>query len=172
MKKSILLMAIAIVMLAGCRHKTTQKDLQKAEAALFNEDQTMNMEAVPTAIDAFDKYAQENPEAENAADYLFRAFEVAVNTHQEPQQSIDLATRLLERYPDYDKNSVALFMLATFVYDEQLHDLDQARDCYQRIIDSYPDSPFAADAAIAIQQLGMTPEELIKMFESKNGSGL
>ena len=72
----------------------------------------------------------------------------------------------MTNYPQFDKNPVALFMLASYVYDEQLHDLDQARAAYERIVNEYPESPFARDAAISIQQLGMTPEELIKMFES------
>ena len=58
-------------------------------------------------------------------------------------------------------------MLATFVYDDQQHDLDKAREAYQQVIDQYPDSPFARDAEIAITQLGMTPEELIRKFEEQ-----
>ena len=38
-------------------------------------------------------------------------------------------------------------------------------DRIQRVIDEYPGTPFADDAAIAITQLGMTPEELVRMFE-------
>ena len=68
-------------------------------------------------------------------------------------------------YPKFDKNPVALFMLASFIYEERLGDLDKARETYQQIIDNYPDSPFAGDAALSIEHLGMTPEELIRMFE-------
>ena len=95
---------------------------------------------------------------------------VSVNTKQDAQQSIKLVNKLVADYPKCDKNPVALFMLATFVYDEQLHDLDKARETYQQIIDNYPDNPFAKDASIAITQLGMTPDELIRMFESNEKS--
>ena len=169
MKKSILLFAVLLLFTVACNHnsKVTEKDVKKAEAALFNEDQTTNKEAVPNAITTFSKYAEENPEAANAPEYLFKAVEISVNTKQEAQQSIDLVNRLVSNYPKFEKNPVALFMLATFVYDEQLHDLDKARETYQQVIDNYPDSPFANDASIAITQLGMTPEELIKMFEAQ-----
>ncbi|MBO7082933.1 MAG: tetratricopeptide repeat protein [Bacteroidales bacterium] len=169
MKKSILLFAVLLLFAVACNHnsKVTEKDVKKAEAALFNEDQTTNKEAVPNAITTFSKYAEENPEAANAPEYLFKAVEISVNTKQEAQQSIDLVNRLVSNYPKFEKNPVALFMLATFVYDEQLHDLDKARETYQQVIDNYPDSPFANDASIAITQLGMTPEELIKMFEAQ-----
>lgn len=170
MKKNIVLLAIAMLFVtAGCHNqntKITEKDVKKAEEALFNADLTTNPEAVPNAIATFSKYAEENPDNANAPEYLFKALEVSVNTKQDAQQSIDLCNRLLTNYPQFDKNPVALFMLASYVYDEQLHDLDQARAAYERIVNEYPESPFARDAAISIQQLGMTPEELIKMFES------
>ena len=168
----MLLFAVLLLVVAGCNRNVknptvTENDVKKAEAALFNEDLSANAEAVPGAIETFCKYAEENPNAENASEYLFKAFEVSVNTKQDPKQSIDLANRLLAAYPNCDKNPVALFMLATFVYDEQLHDLDKAREAYQQVIDNYPDSPFAKDAEISITQLGMTPEELIRMFEER-----
>ena len=169
MKRSVLFLAVAMmIVMVGCNNKkTTQNDVKKAEAALFNEDQTTNAEAVPNAIATFSKYAEENPEAADAAEYLFKAVEISINTKQDAQQSIDLVNRLVKNYPTFDKNPVALFMLATFVYDEQQHDLDKAREAYQQVIDQYPDSPFARDAEIAITQLGMTPEELIRMFEAQ-----
>lgn len=173
MKKYLLIIVMVLFAIAGCNRsakntKTTENDVKKAEAALFNEDMSANAEAVPEAIEAFSKYAEENPDAENAAEYLFKAFEVSVNTKQEAGKSIELADRLLSGFPTFDKNPVALFMLATFVYDDQLHNLDKARECYQQVIDNYPDSPFAKDAAISITQLGMTTEELIKMFEGND----
>ena len=171
MKKSVLLFAI-LLLLVGCNRavKTSENDVKKAEEALFNQDMTTNFDAVPNAIETFSKYAEENPDADNALEYLFKAFEVSVNTKQDAQQSIGLCNRLVNTYPKFDKNPVALFMLATFVYDEQLHDLDKARDAYQQVIDNYPESPFARDAEISITQLGMTPEELIKMFESQENT--
>ena len=174
MKKTFVLLAIAMMFaLVGCHNqtpKTSVKDVQKAEETLFNEDQTTNPDAIPDAIATFSKYADENPEAADAPEYLFKAVEISINTKQDAQQSIDLVQRLVTNYPEFDKDPVALFMLATFVYDEQMHDLDQARETYQQVVDNYPDSPFADDAAIAITQLGMTPEELVKMFEAAASS--
>lgn len=171
MKKVLILLAAVMVIAASCNRvvKTTEEDVKKAEAALFNDNMTTNAEAVPTAIEAFSKYAEENPEAANAEEYLFKAFEVSVNTKQDANQSIDLAERFMKAYPKSDKAPVALFMLASFVYEDQLNDLDKARAAYQRIMDEYPTSPFANDAAASIKHLGMSPEDLIKMFEAQQG---
>ena len=106
-------------------------------------------------------------ETYDSPEVLFNAIGEAASTSQDPQRTVKMVDQLVTDYPDYENNPVALFMLASFVYDEQLHDLDKARETYQRIIDEYPDTPFAADAAIAITQLGMTPEELVRMFEEQ-----
>lgn len=177
MKKKLLWIAMMVLALVGCDHqvknpKTTEDQVKKAEAALFNGDMGVHAEAVPEAIATFSKYAEEHPEADHAPEYLFKAFELSVNTKQETGKSIELADRLLSAFPKYDKNPVALFMLATFVYDDQLHDLDKARECYQRIMRDYPESPFARDAAISIEQLGMSPDELVRRFEEREELGV
>lgn len=118
---------------------------------------------VKTQPEVGDVILYDSPEA------LFNALGEGINAKQDPQESIMMVDQLVTDYPKYENTPVALFMLASFVYDEQLHDLDKARETYQRIIDEYPDTPFAADASIAITQLGMTPEELVRMFEEQQG---
>ena len=112
----------------------------------------------------------ENAETEvnaNSPEALFNAIGERMYAKQDPQETIKMVDRLVTDYPEYENNPVALFMLASFVYDEQMHDLDKARETYQRVIDEYPGTPFANDATIAITQLGMTPEELVRMFEEQ-----
>ena len=169
MKTNLLFIALLLLAFVSCQRnaKTTEAQVKEAEAALFNDDMSANVEAVPNAIATFVKYAEDHADAPEAPEYLFKAIEVSINAKQDTQQSVDLVQRLLKDYPQFDKNPVALFMLATFVYDDQLHDYDKARECYQRIMKDYPDSPFAKDAGIAIEQLGVSPEELIKIFESQ-----
>ena len=160
-----------MIVFGGCQNqsdKVTMKDVQRAEKKLFNADQTTNPEAVMGAIETFRDYANQNPEDPQSPDYLFKALEVSVNTKQDAPTSIVLCEKLLKSFPEYDKDPVALFMVASFVYEDQLRDTALAHGTYQRIIKNYPDSPFAKDAAIAIQQLGMTPDELVKQFE-ENG---
>lgn len=140
MKKAYL-MALAVAMaLVGCQNTTTQENKE-------------------------DEKKVEMTETFESADALFQAIGESIYAKQDPQKSIKMVDRLLTDYPDYESNPVALFMLASFVYDEQLQDYDKARETYQRIIDNYPDSPFAKDAALAIPQLGIPLDELIKSFE-------
>ena len=142
MKKAMILMAFAMILaLAGC-HRNVQNSKDEGDKVEYFE----------------------------TPDDLFNAIGQSVNLGKDPKKTIQMVNCLVTEYPDYENNPVALFMLASFVYDEQLHDLDKARETYQRIMDEYPDTPFAADASIAITQVGMTPEELVKMFESNEKS--
>ncbi len=118
---------------------------------------------VKTQLEVGDVKLYDSPEA------MFNAIGEGIYAKQDPQESIMMVNQLVTDYPKYENTPVALFMLASFVYDEQLHDLDKARETYQRIIDDYPGTPFANDASIAITQLGMTPEELVRMFEEQQG---
>lgn len=168
MKRMIYLWAVVLIALASCQNqngKVTIKDVQKAEKALFSQDQTVNPEAAKGAIETFRDFANQNPEDPQSPEYLFKALEVSVNTKQDAPTSIVLCEKLLKSFPEFDKNPVALFMVASFVYEEQLCDTALAHGTYQRIIKNYPDSPFAKDAAIAIEQLGMSPDELVRKFE-------
>ena len=102
MKKTLFFVAVAMMLgLAGCHNqsqKTTESDVKKAEKALFNEDLTVNAEAAPEAVNTFSNYAKENPEAADAAEYLFKAVEVSINTKQDARQSIELVNKLVTSY--------------------------------------------------------------------------
>lgn len=159
--------ALAVMMMACGNDTLKVEDLKKAEAKLFNEDMTANTEAVPEVVDMFCQYAKENPEAEDAPDWLFKALEIAVG-YLEPQKAIEIGDKLFNQYPNYDKTPVGMFMLGTMVYEDKLGELGKAKMLYDKIIANYPESEFAPVAEQAIINLGKTPEEIIREFEAKN----
>ena len=58
----------------------------------------------------------------------------------------------------------ALMLTASDVYDSQLHDLDNARAMYEKVISDYPDSEWAESAEKMIEFLGLTPDEIMAKF--------
>lgn len=159
--------ALAVTMMACGNGKLNVEDLKKAEKTLFNEDMTANTEAVPGVVDMFCQYVNENPEAEDAPEWLFKALEIAVG-YLEPQKTIEIEEQLYKQYPNYDKTPVGMFMLGTMVYEDKLGELGKAKMLYEKLIAEYPDSEFAPVAEQAIINLGKTPEEIIREFEEKN----
>lgn len=159
--------AIVVMMTACSNSKLKVEDLKEAEATLFNDDMTANKETVPEVVDLFCQYVNENPEAEDAPNWLFKAFEIAVG-YLEPQKAIEIGEKLFENYPDYDKTPVGMFMLGTMVYEDKLGELGKAKMLYEKLIAEYPESEFAPVAEQAIINLGKTPEEIIREFEEMN----
>ena len=58
--------------------------------------------------------------------------------------------------------------LQGFIYETQLNDTSKARVIYEQVIQKYPNTQFAIDSKASIDNLGKTPEQLIKEFEAKN----
>lgn len=160
----LLLVIIAMSLTACGPKKLSEADLKKAEATLFNEDATVNKESVPKVIDTYCRFVEENPDDTLAPAYLFKAFEISVN-FQKPEKALSIGNKLVEDYPEFDKSSVALFMMGSLIYEDKLQDLDKARAMYEKILADYPESDFAPSAQQSIKNLGKSPEELIREFE-------
>ena len=165
--KFTMVAVLTIMMMACGDSKLKVEDLRKAETTLFNDDMTANTEAVPEVVDMFCKYVDENPEAEDAPEWLFKALEIAVG-YLEPEIAIEIGDKLFKQYPDYEKTPVGMFMLGTMVYEDKLGELGKAKMLYEKLIADYPDSEFVPAAQQSIINLGKTPEEIIREFEEMN----
>jgi TolA-binding protein len=100
------------------------------------------------------------------ATYLFKAGELSMNMNN-PQKALELFERVYKEHPDYQKAADCMF-LKGFIYDNMLQDLEKAKNAYIDFIKKYPTHAFADDAQVLLQNLGKSPEELIKQFEEKN----
>ncbi len=165
--KFTLVATLAVTMMACGNGKLKVEDLKKAEATLFNDDMTANKDAAPDVVDLFRQYVNENPEAEDAPEWLFKALEIAVG-YLEPEKAIEIGDKLFKQYPDYEKTPVGMFMLGTMVYEDKLGELGKAKMLYEKLIADYPDSEFVPAAQQSIINLGKTPEEIIREFEEMN----
>ena len=56
---------------------------------------------------------------------------------------------------------MSLFLMGSYVYNDQLNDTAKAHVMFQRLIDEYPDSELVDDAQKSIEYLGLTPEEIM-----------
>jgi TolA-binding protein len=83
-----------------------------------------------------------------------------------PRKAVQVFDRILSDYPNFEKTPQCLF-LKGYVYENNLGDLQTAKEIYEEFIEKYPDDEFADDAEVSIKNLGKTPEELIKEFEEQ-----
>lgn len=161
MKKSLKLIVFALLafgMFACGEKKLTQEDLKKAEASLFNEDKTLNMNVAPKMAEKYCLYAEQNPNDSIAPACLFKALEIYINM-RDADKSIAVENKLKELYPESERTPVAMFLIGSYIYEDQLKDLDKAREMYNRIIEDYPDLEYISDVKLALECVGLTPEE-------------
>ncbi len=194
MKKSISIVSISLLIFLGACGESAEKKAKteadslrarairkaKPDRAQFMEqvkNAEIRMKTSPTfdiqianeAIKAYVDYANIFQGDTLAPDYFFRAAGIAAAAGSY-DQAIVLYNTLADRYPAYKYMEEALYQEAV-IYDSNLSGQDpKAKEIYERIIRDYPKSKLAADAKIAIGNLGKSDDELVKEFEKKNHS--
>lgn len=165
---SILVIIAGAILLASCGpgEPDLRSEIKNLEDSLFADptkmiDQKMAQQLVNKYIEFADTY----PEDPETPVTLFKAGDMAMNLNM-PQQAIQIFDRVMNDFPDYEKTPQCLF-LKGYVYENSYKDLEKAKVIYEEFLQKYPDDEFADDAAISIQNLGKSPEELIQEFEEK-----
>lgn len=167
MKKTLkltLITLLALGLFACGEKKISEDDLRKAEAALFNEDQTINHEKAAETAEMYSRFVDQNPDAPTAANWLFKALNLYISS-KDADKSIEACNKLMQDYPDYEYTPTGMFMMANCIYDGELHDLDKARELYEKIISDYPENDLIPSVEKSIEYLGLTPEEIMTLIQ-------
>ena len=167
MKKLIPIILIALLFASCGPNKNQDKEkIDVLETELFSQTNGMiNKEKALEVVDLYVAFADTYPEDSLSAEYLFKAADISMNMNL-PTKAIDLYKRIRAKYPSFRKAPECLF-LSGYIYENYLGKLEEAKAIYEEFIQKYPDNDFADDAQISINNLGKSPEELIKEFEAK-----
>ncbi len=160
---------IVLIYATSCSSPQGKKTsaIMDMEKAIFSEENIMFDRAKANElINTYISFADEFPDAKETPEFLFKAGDMSMNLKM-PQKAIQVFDRVLKNYPDYEKAAQCLF-LKGYVYENEIGDLNAAKKIYKDFIAKYPNDEFADDAAVSIQNLGKSPEELIKEFEEKS----
>ena len=151
--------------MASCGQKMTVEEINKLESQVFGVGASPEKENVVKLVDAYVLYAKQNPDDVKSAEYLFKALDVVVGVNAEgPQKAIDIANIMIEQYPEFEMTPMAMF-LKGFVYETMMNDNEKALDTYHQFLERYPNSSLVNDVKSTIENIGLSPEELIKKFE-------
>ena len=159
-----LILALSITACTPAEQKLREK-ITSSEKELFN-DSVM----VPDAQKAKDmtalylSYVEQYPSDTMSPLYLFKAADLSAKTN-EIHSAVQLFGKLAKDYPEHRHAAVSVF-LQGFIYENQAGDPMKARPYYEEFLKKYPDHPMAADVAFSLENLGKTPEELIRSFEA------
>ena len=152
----------------SCGEKVSVKEVKELESKVLAEGAKPTKEEVIQLIDAYILFAEQNPDDVQSPDYLFRALDIAVGVNAEgPDKAVKIADMLIEKYSDFEMTPMAMY-LKGFVYENIVGDLQNAEKTYRQFIEKYPESPMVEDVKATIENLGLSPEELIRKFEEAN----
>jgi outer membrane protein assembly factor BamD (BamD/ComL family) len=159
---------IASLFIAGCTSEN-EKDLKKireAEAGLYP-DSTMlpDAERAKNIIALYTEYASKYGQDTLSPVFLFKAADMSAKIN-ETAQAISLFGKFTEQYPEHPNAAYALF-LQGFIYENQIGDPAKARPYYEKFLEQFPDHPLTNDVRFSLENLGKSPEELIREFESR-----
>lgn len=159
-----------LLVIASCTQPQTslRNSISEQEEALRIDTSTViNRSKTDSLINSYLEYVAEFPDDTSSPGYLFRAAELSVAVGRYSDALMHFAQVM--RYKNSPKAADALF-LQGFVTENYLQNPDSARLLYQRFVREFPKHPLADDAQVLIGQLGISPEELIRMFEQQSDS--
>lgn len=104
------------------------------------------------------------PAKEETPNYLFFAAEVSRNI-KTFDKTLYLYDWIIDKYPDYQRAPSALF-LKGFILENDLNDMEKAREVYRTFVEKYPSHDLADDVQFLLDNLGKSNEEILEMIES------
>ena len=146
-------------------------EIKANEEKLFNDSTKMlDPKVANEELAAYQKYAAEFPEDSASPGYLFKAADLAQGMRK-PREAVRIYREFIAKYPNHSKIAASHFLLA-FVYDNELRQKDSAKTYYREFLEKYPTHQLAPSAKASLDQIemGLTDEELVKMFEARADS--
>jgi outer membrane protein assembly factor BamD (BamD/ComL family) len=168
--KNIKLLGILILLVSivSCKPNsgTLTKQIKEGEKALYTSGNPIpDKTKVKEMMDLYIKFVDNFPKDSLAPVYLFSAANLAMNTNQN-DNAITLLDRIIKDYASYPKLPEAYFLKA-FIYDNNIKNINKAREAYTDFLQKFPKNDLAGDAAISLNNLGKTPEQIINEFQVK-----
>ncbi len=167
--KIIILVAVfsLSILLANCGQKSPGEMLKAADKSVENKN-------VPEAVQTYEKIMKEYPDSEEAADALFRIaalYQGKMIKNYSEKESLNKAVELFKQvYIKYPKSKIApkgLFM-SGFVEANDLNNFQEATKTYKLFLEKYPNSELSVSAKEELQNMGLSPEEILMKKKNVN----
>jgi len=158
--KSIIAFLI-LLLFFGCSSK-------KSDTELFDEAQIdLKEQKYPEAVLALDELINDHPDSELAPEALSKLASIYQNKQMKDlsdKENLDKAIQLFKKlHDDYPKSENApsgLFM-AGFIYANELQNYEAATAIYKQFLTEYPENELAASAQAELDNMGLSPEEIL-----------
>ena len=151
--------------LIGCSKTSDQEYLDQANK--FVKENNM-----PEAIKSFEALLNDYPESDIASEALLQLASIYQNQqvkNVKPEESFDRAQKyfmqVYEKFPDDQDAPKALF-LSGFILANDLKRYDEATSRFNLFLEKYPSHSLAVSAQLELDNMGLSPEEILKRTET------
>lgn len=147
-------------------HENQTSALDSLEALVYaGKDVKSDSKTAMNLVREYAKYYQAYQPDSLAVDRLFKAGEVSMGIGQ-GNLAVKYFRTISDDHSEFYKVAETRFLLG-FCSENLVNDTAQARFFYNKFIEAHPEHHLAKDAEYSIQNLGLSDEDLIKMFEEK-----
>ena len=141
--------------------------LDRLSTTMFNDSlNEYSVDIATSFVDGCEAYVLANPTAKDAVDYLHQAGQTA-RSIRTFRKAISLYDWIYSKYPSDPRAGQALFLEA-FTYDNELKEVDVARQLYEQFIDKFPKDELADDAKFLLKNLGKSDDESLQELGTEN----
>lgn len=177
--RNIALVFLAIAFLLSCSQSADNSEVSKSPSAEEKKQVIAELEAKVEAdslradfnarkqlLNRYAEFSNEFREEELTPEYLFRAAKLAIEMGMS-KRAVEYLTNLHDGFPKYERKIEAAFLVG-FIYENMLNDRELAQKAYEKVVELYPESSWAADAKASINLLYLTDEQKIEKFIKQN----
>jgi TolA-binding protein len=164
--KSIIAL-LALFLIVGCSAKKSDKELLDEAKKYLKEDK------IPEAVMAFEEIVNDHADSESAAEALSQLAALyqnkvvkSLSERENLEKAIVLFKRLHDDYPKSEYAPSGLFM-AGFINANELQNYPEAEKFYKQFLEEYPDNELASSAQAELDNLGLSPEEILRKNMAK-----
>jgi TolA-binding protein len=169
--KNILFLLALTVLLFGCAKKKPAAEYMK-EAKLGIEQKK-----IPETIKAYETLVSEFPDDSLAPEALYQLGTIYQNKMapnmketESMEKAINVFRSVFDKYPDFKQAQISLFMTG-FIQANELKKYQEATATYNLFLQKYPKSDMAPAARDEINNMGLTPEQIIAKKELTESNG-
>jgi TolA-binding protein len=165
MKRFILLL-LPVLILAGCSSKDDAD--YKAEA-----EESLSKGNIAGAVAAYESLIKEFPDSKLAPAALFEIGTLYQNktvknigSRESMEKAVEIFRSVYDKYPQSREAPKSLFM-SGFILANDLGKFNEATETYNLFLAKFPKHELADDAQLELDNMGLTPEEIISRKNSK-----
>lgn len=167
MNKYLLIALFSLCCLTACdKRALALKEISTLEKELLSNLTNIDKTKAQNLIKKSQDFASLYPQDTASVRVLFKAADLAHGIGDYPQ-SMKMWHEIQENYANSKYAAESLY-LEGFTYENDLQNTDKAKQCYLKFINNYPNHELTDNVTMALKNIDIPLDELVKKFEQQN----